>query len=334
MDAVGQARAEPWADAMLERPRAWPTIALRGCLRAAPSDFVVEERLAFEPTGAGQHRFLLVEKCLANTESVARDLARHYAVLPIAVSFAGRKDRRAIARQWFSVDTPRDDDPAPTSEFRVLRATRHARKLRRGELEHNGFSIRLTALEGDLEVLDARLAMIAEHGFPNYFGEQRFGRGGANIARARAWLGARRRRDVSAFEKGLHLSVGRSLLFNAVLAARVRADAWRAILPGDVEIDGAPTGPLWGRGRSPSTDRAGAIEASALVPFADWRDALEHAGLRQDRRALVARPRNLRWARSGREARVDFELGPGCFATQLLSELGTLTSPTTDECPP
>ena len=316
-----------------DRPTAWPALDLRGEYRSTPRDFLVEETLAFEPDGAGAHRFLYIEKQLANTETIGNDLARHFGVARMAVSFAGRKDRRAIARQWFSVETPRDDAPVLPVGCSVLRATRHARKLRRGELAANAFTIRLAALEGDRAALATCLDLLAKHGFPNYFGEQRFGRGGANVGRAHAFLTDRRKRAAaSAFEKGLYLSVGRAVLFNAVLGARVRAGTWNATLPGEVERDGAPTGPLWGRGRSEAALCAGAIEAAALAPYADWRDALEHVGLRQDRRALVARPRNLAvtWTSDG--ATLRFALAPGSYATQLLCELGRLTAASTEAC--
>ena len=53
-------------------------------------------------------------------------------------------------------------------------------KLRPGTLRGNRFLIRLTGLEAS-SALDQRLSCIGELGVPNYFGEQRFGRGGNNL---------------------------------------------------------------------------------------------------------------------------------------------------------
>ena len=69
----------------------------------APEDFVVDEIPLYQPSGEGNHTFLRVEKRLRNSEGVQRELARLAGVRPAEVGYAGRKDRVAIARQWFSV---------------------------------------------------------------------------------------------------------------------------------------------------------------------------------------------------------------------------------------
>jgi tRNA pseudouridine13 synthase len=68
-----------------------------------PEDFVVDEIPLYPPSGEGEHTFVRVEKRLRNTEGVRRELARLAGVRPAEVGYAGRKDRVAIARQWFSV---------------------------------------------------------------------------------------------------------------------------------------------------------------------------------------------------------------------------------------
>jgi len=304
-------------------PRALPLAAVRGCYRRSAEDFVVDEILAFEPCGEGEHLWLHVEKRDQNSEAVAAALAAGYGVPAVAVSFAGRKDRRAVARQWFSVHTFRDDVASPLPDgCRVLGAARHGRKLRRGELGGNRFRIRLCAITGDVGGLDDRLSVLPGLDVPNYFGPQRFGFEGDNVPRAFAWLLHRPRRAVSHFEKGLHLSVGRALVFNAVLAHRVALGTWNRALPGDVLEDGRATGPLWGRGRSATGDCAAAVERAALADFGDWCHALEHVGLAQARRGLSFRPRGLVAAREGDVVTLEFTLGPGEYATALLREIG------------
>ena len=75
-------------------------------IRREPEDFVVDEMLGFEPEGTGNHALLVVEKRGANTEWVARGLARFAKVPQVAVGFAGLKDRHAITRQHFTVQLP------------------------------------------------------------------------------------------------------------------------------------------------------------------------------------------------------------------------------------
>ncbi len=199
----------------------------------------------------------------------------------------------------------------------VLAGGRDERKLRRGELAGNRFEIRLRELSG-ADWRD-RLERVFESGAPNYFGPQRFG--GDNLERALAWLPVRRRRSISPFKRGLYLSVLRSLLFNAVLARRVQERTWRTLLPGDVDLDGMPTAPLWGRGRTATEGAALEAESAALAPFSDVLDGLEHAGVDQARRSLVLLPRKPWVAEEDGVVRLGFELPPGGYATSLLREV-------------
>jgi tRNA pseudouridine13 synthase len=306
-------------------PRAHAQLLVEGVVRRCPDDFRVDERPAFEPSGEGEHLLLRIEKKGLNTNDVATDLARVIAVSPTDVSFAGMKDRHAVTRQWFSVRTPRDVGiAAPAAGWRVLESARHARKLRRGDLVGNVFGIRVRDVKGDRDALAQRLDVLRAGGAPNYFGEQRFGRNGANVERARAWVCRRPRPVVPAFQKGLHLSTARALLFNAVLGRRVEARNWDRLIAGDVSIDGAPTGPLWGRGRPAAQHDALEIETDALVAYREWLDPLEHLGLAQERRLLALRPTNFEWSIESDRLDMSFELAVGQFATALLRELGAL----------
>ena len=139
-------------------PYAYGGPPLRGTLRATPEDFFVDEDLGFEPDGAGEHVFVRVEKRGANTEWVARELARFAGVGPDAVSYAGMKDRHAVTRQTFSLHLPGKPDPdwstLEHAEFRVLDSARHSRKLKRGALKGNAFQIVLRDVTGDRGAAD------------------------------------------------------------------------------------------------------------------------------------------------------------------------------------
>ncbi len=307
-------------------PLAYSPLPVEGVIRSCPDDFFVDERAAFEPSHVGEHLLLRIEKRGANTNDVATELARLYAVSPRDVSFAGMKDRHAVTRQWFSVLTPSAVVPQPAANWRVLEHARHQRKLRRGELAGNAFCIRVRGLHGNVHGLSDRIAALRDGGAPNYFGEQRFGRDGGNVERARAWVCRRPRASVPAFQKGLHLSTARALLFNAVLACRVKAGNWNRLIEGDVPLDGAPTGPLWGRGRARARGAALDLETAALAEYREWLDPLEHLGLTQERRGFVLRPLQLEAAVDGCTLELRFELPPGHYATVLLREIGTFRS--------
>ncbi|MGH8136403.1 MAG: tRNA pseudouridine(13) synthase TruD, partial [Steroidobacteraceae bacterium] len=130
-------RLQSWRQLAIDPPYAHGGPPAAGLIRTDPEDFLVEERLGFQPDGGTGHYLLLVEKRDANTLYVARCLARHAGLPPGDVGFAGLKDRRAVARQWFSMPARRDHAPPEGHQgdgFRILEVHPHSRKLRRGAL--------------------------------------------------------------------------------------------------------------------------------------------------------------------------------------------------------
>jgi len=161
-----------------------------GTLARGSASFVVEELPAYEPSGSGEHLYLFVEAENVTTDETANVLARACAADARAVGFAGRKDRHAVTRQWFSVHVATDPgaiEPPPGSRIELLRVERHGNKLRTGHLRGNRFRLRLELCDGAEAELESALAGIATHGLPNRFGPQRFGVAGANLTVARAW---------------------------------------------------------------------------------------------------------------------------------------------------
>ena len=267
-----------------------------GVLRREPADFRVDEDLGFEPEGSGPHHWLLVRKTGCTTPFAARVLAARYAVAVRDVGFSGLKDRHAETTQWFTVPAGADarDPPADPGEVaagvRIVRAVRGRRKLRRGVHTGNRFAIAVREVEGDRGAFADRAARVAREGVPSYFGAQRFGRDGGNVAAAAGMLRGEGK-PPDRLVRGLYLSAARSLLFNRVLHRRVEAGTWNTYLPGDAIVvagqrralaPGAspregglpaewvdalrahPTGPLWGRGaRDGAAAEALAFEAAA-----------------------------------------------------------------------
>ncbi|RRJ85090.1 tRNA pseudouridine(13) synthase TruD [Aestuariirhabdus litorea] len=332
----------------LEWPRAYGGCAGRAEFKREPADFVVEEQLGFEPEGEGEHLFLQIEKQGHNTEWLARQLAKWCEVHPRDVSFSGLKDRQAITTQWFGVQLPGRPDPDLSAfeepGLRILQARRHPRKLRRGVHRGNRFRIRLRRFEGDADALVAQLQRIAEEGYPNYFGEQRFGFAGGNLGEAlRLFRGEIRVRDRA--RRSIYLSAARSWLFNQLLAERVEAGCWNRYREGDLpgffgnqslvradrvdedilakfeQRELCPTGPLWGRGELSTGDGVAEQERQLAARHPDLCSGLEAAGMKQERRRLVARAAGLSWNFEGDELLLSFELESGGYATALLREL-------------
>lgn len=333
-------------------PHAYPASGATATLKRHNEDFKVTELPLQLPSGAGEHVWIEVEKNGANTAFVAQQLAAAAGVQDKDVGYAGLKDRYAITRQWFSIYLPKGETPDLTQlqhpEFKVLSQSRHVKKLRPGDLLGNRFRIVLRDLKGDREAVETNLQSVASRGVPNYFGAQRFGHDGGNVEQGRLML-AREIRVRNPKKKGIYLSAVRSFLFNEVLALRIEQGLWGQTLPGDVMDEaGRPTGPMWGRGRVVTTEQAQALENGVAERHALLCDGLEHAGLEQERRSLVAMPVEMTWAwrkgtsldgaqdesqdgshdeAEGDQLVLDFTLPPGNYATSLLSELLTTQEP-------
>jgi tRNA pseudouridine13 synthase len=351
---------DSWRQAALAPPFAWGSGPLgTGLLRASPEDFKVDEILGFEAAGSGPHALLHVRKRGANTEWVARELARAAGCKPFEVGLAGLKDRHAVTTQYFTV--PRGKRTAAEfaglhgEGYEVLSAAEHQRKLPRGALEGNRFEITVRDFAVDRDDLVARIRLVREGGVPNYFGEQRFGRDGGNLVavwreaeKLAASSGAPRRDDRRGRgndDRGFMLSAARSLVFNAILGERVRRGTWNTLAPGDVaNLDGRgsvfavaegdeslparlatldihPTAPLPGEGESLAQREVRELEDAVAARFPEALAVIRAARMNAERRALRIRVRDLEHEYEGDTLRLRFALSSGSFATTVLREI-------------
>jgi tRNA pseudouridine13 synthase len=329
-------------------PRALSFQAASGRIRSTPEDFIVEELPAFEASGEGEHLLLTVQKRGMNTAFCAERIAKWAGIDARDVSFAGMKDRHALTTQRFSVRLPKKIAPdvnlLNSDECTVLAAQWHNRKLARGALAGNRFTLHVRELSGNTADLELALQTIQREGLPNYFGEQRFGMEQANVGKA---LGMFEGRRVDRSQRSIYLSAARSYLYNLLLAERVKDGTWNRPVAGDVwMLDGSksifgpepisdelkarcaahdihPTGPMWGAGELRSQDAVLALESQLPLWQPELCKGLEKADLRQERRALRLMPQAMQWQFLEAQTLVlSFELPPGAYATSVLAELG------------
>src|SRR5947209_3388933 len=152
-----------------------------GRIKVEPEDFDVEEIPAYEPAGVGDHLFLWVEKRDVGAEYFVRQIAQRLGIAPGDVGTAGLKDRRAVTRQWVSVPAAVEArlSQLDGDGIRVLRVSRHGNKLRPGHLRGNRFRILIRDVPANAADLAAPVFdRIRRDGLPNFYGPQRFGRGG------------------------------------------------------------------------------------------------------------------------------------------------------------
>ncbi len=328
---------------------------ITGFYKVLPEDFLVEEQIAFELSGEGEHLWCWVEKKGENTDWVLQKLAKWAGVSSGRVGVAGQKDRHAVTRQWFSIQLPEGKNPL-IEEFRVenvkiLNVVRHQRKLKTGGLSGNRFTLIIRNLKGRkgwVQALEARLMLMQSQGVPNYFGAQRFGLYGRNIKQGIKLL-AGELPNVKRNQKSLYLSALRSWMFNQLLSQRVQSGQWNQLVSGDVlqlegsnkwflddassglhsrieQLDLHPTGALYGKGILPTQKEALVIEQTVAKSFLDWISALDAYGVQQDRRALRVVPINLMWqwvedSSIDPVLKLSFSLRSGSYATMVLREL-------------
>lgn len=333
-----------------------------GLFKFQADDFQVTEDLGYEPTGDGEHQFVFIEKENTNTAYLAEQLAR-YTGLPLRqVTYAGRKDKYAVTRQWFGLHAPGKPDfdfsDWKLEGVKVLKQTRHNKKLKTGQLKGNAFQIQLRQVN-NIEAVEDTLSKIATHGVPNYYGEQRFGvmrmndqgevmRGGNLVLAERMIQGETiRHRN----KRSMALSALRSWFFNEVVSTRLQNQQFNQVLPGDALVltgsnsffvddgsdstipqrydtaDLSPTAPQWGAGNLPSRDEARALEQAVAQAHPRVTDFLASAGFEQERRAIKIWPERLEWLGKGDTLTVSFSLPSGCFATSVLRECIDMVTP-------
>ncbi len=368
--------------------------------KADATDFVVNEILPLDFTGEGEHLWLHIEKSGMNTAYLAK-LLSEWAEIPLRdVGYSGLKDRHALTTQWFSLRIPKKQLPesefAPidigvNESVTILAQHWHNKKLNRGTHRANQFIITLREIQfagfdaflsmqaptpeqllSAKQDVEQHLANISQSGVPNYFGPQRFGRNGNNIREALS-LFARpaqqsrpqpkksKRKSTPREQNTMELSAARSLIFNEILAARVRDGSWNKGLAGEVfNLAGSgsifasealddtlrarietgdihPTAVLWGTGNDKVSGIAAAMETDVVAQsplLTQLAAGLEQRDIKAQRRALRLPIEVLTWAWHDKEDEqilvLNFTLTTGSFATSVLAslvqELSTLSS--------
>jgi tRNA pseudouridine13 synthase len=329
-----------------------------GRIKTVPEDFEVEEVPAYQPSGTGDYVYLWVEKRDMGAEYFARQVAQRLGIPVGEVGTAGLKDRRAVTRQLVSVPARAEENLGRLEGegIRLLSVSRHGNKLKPGHLHGNRF--RILVRQADAQAADRLgplLDWLRRDGLPNFYGPQRFGRGGETVGLGLALLrgepppvpaSGRRPNLRSPFLRKLALSAAQSALFNHYLGRRLADGILRRVLAGDVmakwpfggmfvaddigreqaRFDARETvhaGPMFGRKTFAASGDAAAREAAALQDAGIPPHAFRQFGklLQGTRRHNLVYVDDLVASVEPEGVRLAFTLPAGSYATVLLREL-------------
>lgn len=324
-----------------------------GRIRARSGDFVVEEVPLYEPSGHGSHLYVNLTKVGQTTRDVQVKLAELFKLRPRNIGTAGLKDKNAVTTQTFSILFEGNEVGADEAverigsrlDVKVNWARFHGNKLRAGHLIGNRFKITITGLRMPVGKAVERARGIAgaihRTGMPNYYGEQRTGRGGRNVHDG--WMilmGGKRQKD--RWLAKLLVAGYQSYLCNRYLAERVRRGLFGTALLGDIakkhetggifwvndmEVEQARfdageisfTAPIFGYKMSRPLGEPGRLEAEILEESGVSMEVLRRAKLTGTRRFGRLVPR-IEVAEDPRGVRLSFMLHKGGYATSLLRE--------------
>lgn len=239
-----------------------------GVIRKELTDFRVEEVPLYVPQGSGSHAYVRVQKQGLTTRDLVLALTREN-IPEKSIGVAGLKDKFAVTSQWLSVPQREAEKLSVLEELEgvsVLERSRHKNKLAIGHLKGNRFTVRVRGADTDaLAKAKAILDELRNVGVPNYFGPQRFGRGGTNAVdgfkQVRGeWVPGGQRL------KRFFVSALQSLLFNYLLDKRIQDGVFADLVLGDWAKK-HDTGGVFEVLDEAEGERAKRLEVSATLPL-------------------------------------------------------------------
>ena len=243
-----------------------------GQLKRRCTHFVVTELLDLPPqlsvsTSSPQdfisyNYWLLVRRSGLTTEDVQRRLSLEFGLgSHRLVGVAGRKDKTAVATQWFSVPSYSKEleRRLELSEFEylappleLLKVVMTKSKLRQNEHVGNKFEIVVSGIEQDIDAserLNRCLAVESElrsSGWPNYYGPQRFGKSCSGALKYSKLLvrisaetnkAARKKLENKLMNdptESFAFAAFAAMIFNVYVATRIEAGHFKEWLEGDI----------------------------------------------------------------------------------------------------
>ncbi|WP_457570051.1 tRNA pseudouridine(13) synthase TruD [Desulfurobacterium sp.] len=160
-------------------------------IKKTPEDFIVEELPRLEITDDGKYDVFLLQKRNTSTLEAVRIISKLLKIPLKVIGFAGLKDKYAVTTQYITLPSGSISEKEihfvnngrwqigkerGNSFFKIKFVGRTNRPLSLGEIQGNKFTIKVRNFEKSMrEKFYRNLQTVKLYGFPNYFGEQRFG---------------------------------------------------------------------------------------------------------------------------------------------------------------
>lgn len=160
-----------------------------------PEDFCVEELIKLNKKKIGDYAYFWLTKNNWTTQRAINAVARALRISQRKLKFAGTKDKHAVTKQAVSAFKIKKEDleKIKIKDIEIKFIGYGENQISLGDLTGNKFRIIARDLtKEDLELFSRKIKEIKKSGFPNYFGEQRFGKGnthliGREIIKGRLW---------------------------------------------------------------------------------------------------------------------------------------------------
>lgn len=228
-------------------------------------DFVVKEKLGFEPKTDGDFLYIYFEKVQKNTMDVIEWLCAETKLPRKWFGIAGLKDKHGITQQWMSISMIHVDRflggeeaflKLLWKEVKVLKSKKYKIPLRVGQNIWNHFTIRLRKKPINKKMIKSqwewkkakeiekekseikkhilkKCKTIIDNGMPNFFGKQRFSKGFRNFWAAKEIIESGNMKED--YHVKFKLQTYGSVHFNRILKQRIDLDGKR--FDGDVLVD-------------------------------------------------------------------------------------------------
>ena len=288
-------------------------------IKEAPENFNVDEQELYPLSGDGQHYYYKLTKNNLNTEDALQFLAKEFKLSRRDIGYAGKKDKLAITTQWISLPQKIEDFEKEGS-LKLVYQGKHSNKLRMGHLKGNHFEIKVSIEEEiNWDLIHERKNFILENGFPNYFGEQRYGKNNHLLGK-RIFDGEPFRGSKS--KKLFFLSAFQSHVFNLWLEKRIKHGTLLKFIEGDLSLldHQVVSGPIFGLKMNKPTGQALKIEENLREEFDITDQKLSDAKLDGNRRAGRVLLKELDLSPCEGGILFKFFLPKGSYATVLISE--------------